>query len=461
IDAATVPPLTLSREIALRRRTDFSNHLDFVNTPDSKIKSLFYDPSRDDSTSIGDNNQVLFPHPYWQRMATRIRKFFELALSAKKTVIEGSANYMIDKSNLITYLDSPFASDGNNATNDTEYGEDDSIKSDAAVDFPMDQDEPSTESKPKMCTGIDEDYISNMFLDAEKRKERPFGFSHTVHEGLTTSARLEHPDNIGFKLPFDLPVCGFLTHGNQQDKIVWKVHQKARYVDTNSFEDGPSFGCYSIHHAECVGGAIVKEDLCKSCYNKKKRLIERFDSHHKARTEGIDINTRSNLPAHSHSLQQQVTEHYKKQAKNLSARLSYKQRALDKLTEEQGMTVEINDTSDSIFNYNVANNVTCFLASDPNDRCNAIADFVFRESVKKYFDAKERHASGVRHSPLAIRLGALIYSKLKGGGDLYQLVAKIMGLPSDHQIRRYKHSTVNSMDGFLYLRQCQGSTAAV
>jgi hypothetical protein len=349
IDAATVPPLVLSREIALRRRTDFSDHLDFVNTPDSQIKSLFYEPSRHDRSSI-DNNQVLFPPPYWRRTATRIREFFELALSARKTVLEDSANYIIDRSNLITYLDSPFASDCNNATNDTEYGEDDSIKSDMAVDFPMNHDKSSTESEPKMCTGIDEDYINNMFLDAEKRRERLFGFSHAVREGLTTRARLEHPNNLGFKLPFDLPVCGFLTHGNQQNKIVWKVHQKAGYVDNNSFEDGPSFGRYSIDQAECVGGDIVKEDLCKSCYDKKKRLMERFDSHHKARTEGININTRSNLPARSHSLQQQVTEHYKKRAKNLSKKLSYKQRALDKLTEEQGMKVEINDTSDSIFN---------------------------------------------------------------------------------------------------------------
>ena len=113
------------------------------------------------------------------------------------------------------------------------------------------------------------------------------------------------------------------------------------------------------------------------------------------------------------------------------------------------MQVEINESSDSIFNYDVADNVSRFLASDPNNRSAAIADFVFRESVKKYQDAKRSHASSVRHSPLVIRLGALIYSKMKGGGDLYKLVAKVMGLPSDRQIRRYKSSSVNARDGFL------------
>ena len=96
-----------------------------------------------------------------------------------------------------------------------------------------------------------------------------------------------------------------------------------------------------------------------------------------------------------------------------------------------------------------SNDVSRFLASDPNDRTNAIVEFVFRDSVKKYQDAKRRHASGVRHSPLVIRLRALIYQKMCNGGDLYNLVAKIMGLPTYRTIRRYKSSSVNAPDGVL------------
>lgn len=48
-----------------------------------------------------------------------------------------------------------------------------------------------------------------------------------------------------------------------------------------------------------------------------------------------------------------------------------------------------------------------------------------------------------------IRLGALIYQKMGNGGDLYNLVAKIMGLPTDRTIRRYKSSSVDAPDGVL------------
>lgn len=95
--------------------------------------------------------------------------------------------------------------------------------------------------------------------------------------------------------------------------------------------------------------------------------MDRFDSNVRVRSEDLNIKTRSSL-ARTGSIQRQRTEFYQRKAKNLSRRLSYKQRALDKLTEEQGMDIQVNETSDAIFNDNVANNVSQFLASDPNDR---------------------------------------------------------------------------------------------
>jgi hypothetical protein len=393
IDATTVPSLVLSREIS-GHHSLFSASLDFVKTPDSKIKSLFYKPERHDKRSIDEHNQILFPPPTHRRTAAQIRTFFEYGLGAKKQIIHQSANDIIDTSNLINYIDSEFACDGHSATNDSESIGEESIKSDAAVDHPMDQDESSTEEnvEQEMCVGVDLEYITNMKLDKESRDARMLGFKHTVREGYTTRTRLEHPNNIGFQWPFCLPVVGVLVNGNKPNEIVWTIREKECYNNICTEDDGPDFGRYSIHHVDCVGGAIVKQGLCSSCLAKKKLLTARFHSNFVARNQGVDINSRSTIGARTYSLQQGVTDHYKKRAKNLSKRLSYKQRALDKLTEEQGMTVEINETSDSIFNYDVAQNVKRFLAADPNDRTNAIADFVFRESVKKYLENTRAHA---------------------------------------------------------------------
>ena len=105
--------------------------------------------------------------------------------------------------------------------------------------------------------------------------------------------------------------------------------------------------------------------------------------------------------------------------------------------EDTGVEVQINSHSDTIFNTMVAENVSRFLNSDPNDQTNAIADYVFRENVRKYQQAKLHGHTSIRHSPLVIWLGALILNKMGNGGDLYDLVAKCMGMPSSCSLRNF------------------------
>jgi hypothetical protein len=89
---------------------------------------------------------------------------------------------------------------------------------------------------------------------------------------------------------------------------------------------------------------------------------------------------------------------------NLSKKLSYRQRALDKLTEDTGVEIEVNEYSDQIFdNKDMDARVATFLSSEPNDRTNAIAEYIFQESASKYRQAKLHGSRSIRHSPLVLR----------------------------------------------------------
>lgn len=440
-------------------------HLDFINTSDDKIRELFLKPKCHNRSTDSDGC-IIFPPRAIRRTATEIRDFFNMGIKDKRQKIEQCRNFQIDTDQMISYLDSEFASQGEqepirrafalsnepagqaqDIAGEEDFGDDEEFGDDIELEFGQTLSKiwSTKAATSDVCPGITISYIQNMRLDDEIMTRRILGFKHTIREGFTTRARLEHPDRTE-KWPFCLPVVGAIAHGNIDTEIVWRVEEVDGYINSNSDEDGPEFERFIIKHVDCSGG-ITKQGLCSHCFRKKKLLLDRFDSNVKSREEEVKINTRTTL-ARTFSLQNKRTEYYQRKAKNLSARLSYKQMALNKLTVETGMDVEINETSDSIFNYSVASNVAKYLAAD-GDNTNAAAEFIFRESVRKYQDAKTKHASSVRHSQLVIRLGALIYQKMGNGGDLYNLVAKIMGLPTDRTIRRYKSSSVNDPDGVL------------
>jgi hypothetical protein len=85
---------------------------------------------------------------------------------------------------------------------------------------------------------------------------------------------------------------------------------------------------------------------------------------------------------------------------NLSKKLSYRQRALDKLTEDTGVEIEVNEYSDQIFdNKDMDARVATFLSSDPNDRTNAIAD-MFSKNQRPNIDklsSTDVDRSGILH----------------------------------------------------------------
>eukprot|EP00956_Cyclotella_meneghiniana_P040895 scaffold208601_cov23-Cyclotella_meneghiniana.AAC.1 len=72
----------------------------------------------------------------------------------------------------------------------------------------------------------------------------------------------------------------------------------------------------------------------------------------------------------------------------MGQRLAYTKKISDKLIAETGIDVEVNPTSTEIFSDETADKVRDFLQSDESNRSAAIAEYVFREHVEKYRQAK-------------------------------------------------------------------------
>jgi hypothetical protein len=424
------------------------SQLDFVNATDAKLYTLFVcGNERVIKRSLSKDKSIIHPPIALRRTAKQIREFYDSGLSQKYELIEKYKFYITNTSGLITFLESDYTSANLPPPGGSPSVAAGSTKSTHSVTFA--EDSTFTVDEPPVCGGITIEYINSMKLDAEKRKDRILGFKHTVREGWFTREQLEHPtNNIGFSWPFCLPVVSCLTSGNDMNEIFWKIEQ---IDDRTNHEESPDFDKFVIRHIDCntALGAEMKQGLCSGCLSRKKSLLDRFDSHVDKRSNTLSTKTRSDV-LRIHSLQQEKTKHWMRMAKNYGMRLSYKQRALDKLLEETGVHVEINEAADKIFNETNAERVKQFLESNPHQRGNAIAEYVFKENCQKYLQAKKFGRTSIRHSPLVIRLGALVLSMMGNGGDVYDLVAKACGLPSARTLRNYKSHSVNEPDGILY-----------
>jgi hypothetical protein len=89
---------------------------------------------------------------------------------------------------------------------------------------------------------------------------------------------LEYPNNDNFDWPYCLPVVSTLTSGNNANEIVWKIEQ----IDSQTKSDGTGlcFEKFVIRHHTCdlTVGAALQQRLCSSCFDKKRLLMDHFDS---------------------------------------------------------------------------------------------------------------------------------------------------------------------------------------
>jgi hypothetical protein len=168
------------------------------------------------------------------------------------------------------------------------------------------------------------------------------------------------------------------------------------------------FGRYTFRHAECdVSDINVKQGLCCHCLRAKPLLMRRFDSNLRLHTEEFNPNRRADLDKTPSLINQRVL-YYSTQYKRVSRRLSYKAKALAKLTEDTGVECPINEDSDQIFDITMEENVKRFLSRDSGD-CQ---------------QAKLHGRRSIRHSPRVIRLAAAVYASMGNAGGAYDLLAR-------------------------------------
>ena len=414
VDASNIP---IQRLIELTRdgraRHEITQHLDFVNCSNDRIRRIFYKDSYD-ARSRDDEGNIKYPIQAIRRTANEIRNFYKAGPNQKDEMNKLHKNDVIDTTNLITYSEYE-ALMATAATAEEQEEASTEVAEEAAEPRSEIEEDDEENAVVGHCQGFTMNHIYDMKHNAEVRMNRLIGFKHTIREGWTTRQRLEHPDSSE-KWMYKLPVVSVITCGNDVDKHVWVIEQNDT-ISSQSDDDYDNFNKFSIRHVNCERTNILKplqQGLCTTCLEKKKQLINRIDGNYNIRNEDWNPKNRNSIGMRTYSLQQNQTQYYATKAKNLSQKLSYRDRAIDKLTSDTGVDVQVNASSDEILSTTVADNVSRFLNSDPNDRTNAIADYVFREAVTKYQQAKAHGRKSVRHSPLVIRLGALIKQKMTG-----------------------------------------------
>ena len=117
------------------------------------------------------------------------------------------------------------------------------------------------------------------------------------------------------------------------------------------------------------------------------------------------------------------------------------------VSHTNGVSIPINKESNFIYSKENQKNVDKFL--DKEVGSDIISAYVFPESVRKHEIARKIGAQQVRHCGLTTRLGILVRGKLGYAGGLYDLLAKILGLPTERRLQEYTIPSSNDPDGFL------------
>ncbi|KAL7527937.1 hypothetical protein ACHAXR_003152, partial [Thalassiosira sp. AJA248-18] len=139
--------------------------------------------------------------------------------------------------------------------------------------------------------------------------------------------------------------------------------------------------------------------------------------------------------------------HRRKKNEAQSKKIKRKERTIE-LLKSTGIDVKVNPHSNYIFNDDVKEGVKKFLSKNVSK--DSVAEYAFSRAVENHKVAKKSGAQAVRHCPLMIRLGAAVRAAMGHAGGLFDLVAKIAGLPGERHLRRYTVSNSNDPDGMMH-----------
>ena len=113
-----------------------------------------------------------------------------------------------------------------------------------------------------------------------------------------------------------------------------------------------------------------------------------------------------------------------------------------------GVKVNIGKDSEVIFGKDMAEHTADFLRQELGE--DSVAKYAFARSCETHRIAREKGKQAVRFCPLMIRLRVAVRAKMGYSGGLYDLVAKIAGLPSDRTLRRCTVPTSDVPDGIMH-----------
>ena len=289
------------------------------------------------------------------------------------------------------------------------------------------------------CAGLTIDGImASQRLDDARKEEIAFGYKHIVREGFVAKANLFNPESFRWDNDLWGGADGVVASGiGASCRVDWLVHVEPPFDET--------FKCASVRDVACSKVASEGGGACNECAATRKRLLRRCTQTADLRRKPLSQYTNNNQLSRTPSL---INQKAVKQAEKIhSLRSSYHGKLYRKWSHRHGVSVHMNEASDSIFSDEVAANVVTFLSEDVTK--SSVAKYVFLESVRKHKVARASGVTSVNHCPIAVRLGALIRGKMGYSGGLYDLVASALGLPTDRRLQDYTIPTTNEPDGLL------------
>jgi hypothetical protein len=340
--------------------------LDFVDLHDETLRELFVPPEGDKRKfHLGEDGSIMLPPKARRRSLSQINEFFKLGPGQKRKLLEEYKDWAIDRSGFVSYTDSPYCV----SLQEPEKPLPVAVPVAAAVKSP--EQISSTGSLPPFpvkCGGINIQYLkTGMRLSDQRFDEYSLGFADTYRESLMTRVRFENPRNPFCEWDFAPNVLGALSSGSDKYRMVWTC-QEIKDGTSKPFLMGNAidFGCYTFKHVDCSdeeGG--LTGGLCKQCLKAKPLLLRRFINN--KNLHSAEFNPKRNKQYDkTPSLMNERTIYYATKYKQVTRRLSYRTKALEKLIEDTGVECPINEDSNSIFDISMEDNVKRFLSRDPN-----------------------------------------------------------------------------------------------
>ena len=417
------------KKMASENSTKYLSRIDFCKLSDDDIAYIFvtertYKRFRD--------KLIIFPPDHFKRDASNIKRWFnEFGAAARQQVIDDCSNVkiLIDHDDTLQW----------------------SIEEDAwgkeTLPQPQVSAPPPSSEPSRFCNGFMMKDIEAMRLqgDEQEREARReniiLGFKHTIREGYVTRSAVSQPNNDMWQ--FCPPITGVILHGNDNTKARWTVEEDQHEIGEDQFEH------HKIRAVGCTRLELNDNDVyCVGCAAEKRALLQRFDSNVKLREGEFDPRTRHNVLGRSASLQKQATDYHRRESKNKMKKISRRDKVIAKLEESTGIDVKMNKHTDYLFHPDVEAAGKKFLSEEVGK--DSLSEYAFARSMHNHRVAKQSGVHAVRHCPLMIRFAATIRRAMGHKGGLFDLVAKVAGLPTSRTLRKYQVSNSNDPDGMMH-----------